>query len=64
MTVAFQRMSGILERSNNNQVMPSLIKPHELSYGSNISLSTFNYLYPALVDDALVYPLSGTAGRI
>ena len=38
MTVAFQRMFGILERWNNNQVMPSLSKPHELSYRSNISL--------------------------
>ena len=32
MTVAFQRMFGILERWNNNQVTPSLSKPHELSY--------------------------------
>ena len=36
MTVAFQRMFGILERWNNNQVTPSLSKPHELSYRSNI----------------------------
>ena len=36
MTVAFQRMFGILERCNNNQVTPSLSKPHELSYRSNI----------------------------
>ena len=35
MTVAFQRMFGILERRNNNQVTPSLSKPHELSYKSN-----------------------------
>ena len=35
MTVAFQRMFGILERCNNNQVTPSLGKPHELSYRSN-----------------------------
>ena len=35
MTVAFQRMSGILERWNNNQVTPSFSKPHELSYRSN-----------------------------
>ena len=35
MTVAFQRMFGILERWNNNQVTPSLSKPHELSYRSN-----------------------------
>ena len=37
MTVAFQRMFGILERWNNNQVTPSLSKPHELSYRSNIT---------------------------
>ena len=30
MTVALQRMFGILERWNNNQVTPSLSKPHEL----------------------------------
>ena len=36
MTVAFQGMFGILERWNNNQVTPSLSKPHELSYISNI----------------------------
>ena len=35
MTVAFQRMFGILKRWNNNQVTPSLSKPHELSYRSN-----------------------------
>ena len=35
MTVAFQRMFGILERWNNNQATPSLSKPHELSYRSN-----------------------------
>ena len=29
-------MFGILERWNNNQVTPSLSKPHELSYRSNI----------------------------
>ena len=34
MTVAFQRMFGILERWNN-KVTPSLRKPHELSYRSN-----------------------------
>ena len=39
MAVAFQRMFGILERLNNNQVTPSLSKPHELSYRSNSSLS-------------------------
>ena len=43
MTVAFQRMFGILERWNNNQVTPSLSKPHELSYKSNTSY------YPQLV---------------
>ena len=36
MTVAFRRMFGILEQWNNNQVTPSLSKPHELSYRSNI----------------------------
>ena len=35
MTVVSQRMFGILERWNNNQVTPSLSKPHELSYRSN-----------------------------
>ena len=35
MTVAFQRIFGILERWNNNQVTPSLSKSHELSYRSN-----------------------------
>ena len=35
MTVASQRMFGILERWNNNQVTPSLSKPYELSYRSN-----------------------------
>ena len=35
MTVAFLHMFGILERWNNNQVTPSLSKPHELSYRSN-----------------------------
>ena len=38
MTVDFQRMFGILERWNNNQVTPSLSKPHELSYRSNIKM--------------------------
>ena len=38
MTVAFQRMFGILGRWNNNQVTPSLSKPHELSYRSNSKL--------------------------
>ena len=37
MTVAFQRMFGILKRWNNNQVTPSLSKLHELSYRFNIS---------------------------
>ena len=35
MTVYFQRIFAILERWNNNQVTPSLSKPHELSYRSN-----------------------------
>ena len=39
MTVAFQRLFGILERWNNNQVSPSLSKPHELSYRSNTKSS-------------------------
>ena len=38
MRVAFQRMFGISERWNNNQVTPSLSKPHELSYRSNIDV--------------------------
>ena len=36
MTVDLQRMFGILERWNNNQVTPTLSKPGELSYRSNI----------------------------
>ena len=35
MTVAFERMFGILERWSNNRVTPSPSKPHELSYRSN-----------------------------
>ena len=35
MTVAFQRMFGILERWNNNKFTQSLSKPRELSYRSN-----------------------------
>ena len=35
MTAAFQRMFGMLERWNNNQVTPSLSKSHELSYRPN-----------------------------
>ena len=35
MTVALQRMFGILEQFNNNQVTPSLSKPQELSYRCN-----------------------------
>ena len=44
MIVAFQRMFGILERWNNNQVTPSLSKPHQLSYtrGVSWSLSVFS----------------------
>ena len=42
MTVAFQRMFGILERWNNNQVAPSLSKPHELSYRSNTIRKVLN----------------------
>ena len=40
MTVAFQRMFGILERWNNNQGTPSLSKPHELSYRSSSNNGT------------------------
>ena len=36
MIVAFQRMFGISEGYNNNQVTPSLSKAHELSCRSNI----------------------------
>ena len=42
MTVALQRMFGILERWSNNQVTPSLSKPHELSYRSKIILQLNN----------------------
>ena len=45
MTVAFQLMIGILERWNNNQVTPSLSKPHELSYRSN-KFTTFSKYLP------------------
>ena len=45
MTVAFQQMFGILERWNNNQVTPSLSKPHELSYRSNIIVIQMHSLY-------------------
>ena len=41
MTVAFQRMFGILERWNNNRVTPSVRKPHELSYRSSICSFSF-----------------------
>ena len=44
MSVAFQRMFGTLERWNNNQVTPSLSKPHELSYRSNSSIKTHSYI--------------------
>ena len=40
MTLAFQRMFGILERWNNNQVTPSLSKPQELSYIFNTLIVT------------------------
>ena len=43
MKVAFQRIFGILERGNNNQITPSLSKPHELSYRSNTILSFEKY---------------------
>ena len=39
MTVAFQRIFGILEWWNNNQFTPSLSKPQELSYRSDILLN-------------------------
>ena len=38
MSVAFELMFDILEQWNNNQVTPSLSKPHELSYRSNNSI--------------------------
>ena len=44
MTVAFQRMFGILERWNNSQVTPSLSKPHELSYRSNIIIKNHSFI--------------------
>ena len=43
--VAFQRMFGILERWNNNQVTSSFSKPHELSYRSNSYLDQFYSLH-------------------
>ena len=43
MTVSFQRMFRILERWNNNQDKPSLSKPHELSYRSNIKNAIKKY---------------------
>ena len=45
MTVALQRMFGILERWNNNQVTTSLSKPHELSYRSNMYKCTQEILF-------------------
>ena len=50
--VAFQRMFGILERWNNNQVTPSLSKPHELSYISNICKYTYLYWSQYATDTA------------
>ena len=51
MTAAFQRMFGILERWNHNQVTPSLSKPHELSYRSNISnLHCITFVFENLVN--------------
>ena len=44
MTVDFQRTFGILERWKNNQVTASLSKPHELSYRSNTSITTFFFV--------------------
>ena len=41
MTVAFQRMFGIFERWNKNQLTPSLSKQHESSYKSNILTQIF-----------------------
>ena len=48
MTVASQRMFGWLERWNNNQVTPSLSKPHELRYRSNTFISGHRYLWTKL----------------
>ena len=45
MTVAFQRMFGILKRWNNNQVTPSLSKPHELSYRFNIKFNCIKFSF-------------------
>lgn len=36
--VAYHHMCRILERCNNNQVMPSLGKPHEYSYEPKLGL--------------------------
>ena len=44
MTVAFQRMFGILGRWNNNQITPSLSKRHELSYRSNKKLESLGFV--------------------
>ena len=52
MTVAFQRMFRILERWNNNQVTPSLSKPHELSYRSNTCQPTKTILLTTFQDES------------
>ena len=41
MTVAFQRMFGILERWNNNQVTPSLRKLHKLTEWTELTEPLF-----------------------
>ena len=46
MTVAFQRLFGILDRWNNNQFAPSLSKPHELTYRSNNENNLAQNNYP------------------
>ena len=56
MTVAFQRMLGILERWNNNQVTPSLSKPHELSYRFNIILFIFRFILKIKSNELICQP--------
>ena len=56
MTVAFQRMFGVMERWNNNYVTPSLIKPLELSYRSNSLL--FSLPFPKVLECYFHYKMS------
>ena len=57
MTVAFQRMFGILERWNNNQVTPSLRKPHELSYRFNTWRSSVRSIEILQIEETSHRPL-------